>query len=56
MPIPPMFLPLKRTVPPLGASTPVSTLMSVDLPAPLGPMIDTNSPSRMERLTPSRAT
>ena len=38
-----------------GASTPVSTLISVDLPAPLGPMIETNSPGSTARLTPSRA-
>ena len=56
VPIPAMSWPLKRTVPPLGGSTPVSTLMSVDLPAPLGPMMETNSPSRIDRLTPSSAT
>jgi hypothetical protein len=46
---------LKRTVPAVGFDTPVSRLISVDLPAPLGPMIDTNSPRRMARLTPSSA-
>ena len=56
VPIPAMSRPLKRTEPPLGGSTPVSTLMSVDLPAPLGPMMETNSPSRIDRLTPSSAT
>ena len=46
---------LKRTVPAVGTHAPVSTFTSVDLPAPLGPMIDTNSPSSTQRLTPSRA-
>src|SRR5712691_504257 len=36
--------PLKLTVPAVGASTPVSTLNSVDLPAPLGPMTARISP------------
>src|SRR5206468_1110324 len=56
VPLSPMSLPLSRTLPPLGWSTPVSTLISVDLPAPFGPMIETNSPSRMERFTLSSAT
>ena len=55
-PIPPMSRPLNRTRPSVGGSAPVSTLMRVDLPAPLGPMIETNSFSRMVRLIPSRAT
>ena len=56
VPMPPMSLPLKRTLPALGWRTPVSTLMSVDLPAPFGPMMETNSPSWIDRLTPSSAT
>ena len=32
--------------PAVGGRTPVSTLISVDFPAPFGPMIETNSPSR----------
>ena len=36
-------------------SRPVSTLTSVDLPAPLGPTIDTNSPSPTASVTPSSA-
>ena len=46
---------LKRTAPDVGRNVPVRTLISVDLPAPLGPMIETNSPSRMPRLTPASA-
>jgi hypothetical protein len=46
---------LKRTVPLVGTSRPVSTFTSVVLPAPLGPMIDTNWPGSMARLTPSSA-
>ena len=46
---------LKRTVPALGGVSPVRMLISVDLPAPLGPMIETNSPAATPRLTPSRA-
>jgi hypothetical protein len=37
-----MSRPLKRTAPLLGWSNPVRTLISVDLPAPFGPMIDTS--------------
>src|SRR4051812_19625633 len=36
---------MKRTSPTVGRSRPVTTLTSVVLPAPLGPTIDTNSPS-----------
>jgi hypothetical protein len=50
-----MSYPLKRTVPLLGCSSPVSTLIRVDLPAPFGPMIETNSPASMPSVTPSSA-
>jgi hypothetical protein len=50
-----MSFPLKRTVPALGWRRPVSTLISVDLPAPFGPTIDTNWPGSTVRLTPSSA-
>ncbi len=55
-PMPATSRSLKRTVPAVGRSTPVSRLMRVDLPAPLGPMIETNSPAPTARLTPSSAT
>src|ERR1700733_4922098 len=44
-PIPAISRPRKRTAPVLGRSRPVTTLTSVVLPAPLGPTIETNSPS-----------
>jgi hypothetical protein len=47
--------PLKLTRPALGRRTPVRRLMRVDLPAPFGPMIETNSPAPTLRLTPSSA-
>ena len=51
----PMSCPLNETVPALGGTKPVSTLTSVVLPAPFGPMIDTCSPSLIIRFTPSSA-
>src|SRR5258707_4941338 len=36
---------MKRTSPTVGRISPVTTLTSVVLPAPLGPTIETNSPS-----------
>ena len=54
-PMPLMSRSLNNTVPALGRSAPVSTLISVDLPAPLGPMMETNSPTLTARLTPSSA-
>src|SRR3954470_6851212 len=42
--------------PELGASNPVSILMVVDLPAPLGPRKPKNCPGATRRLTPSTAT
>src|SRR2546426_186014 len=42
-PAPATSTPLKLTRPDDGAVSPASTLTSVVLPAPLGPMIDTNS-------------
>src|SRR5882724_13142224 len=44
-PMPAMSRPRKRTSPAVGRSNPVTTLTSVVLPAPLGPTIETNSPS-----------
>ena len=44
--------PRKRMVPLAGASTPITALMSVLLPAPLGPRMATNSPARTSRSTP----
>ena len=48
--------PASRTVPADGASSPATSRISVDLPAPLGPSSPTNSPSRAEKETPSTAT
>ena len=42
-------------VPEVGASRPVSILMVVDLPAPLGPRKPKNWPGATERLTPETA-
>src|SRR5271157_1577959 len=39
-----MLFPLKRMSPSVGVSIPVRTLKKVVFPAPLGPMIDLNSP------------
>jgi hypothetical protein len=50
-----MSRPLKRTVPALGRTPPVSTLIKVDLPAPFGPMIETSWPVSTPRLTASSA-
>src|SRR6266545_3636057 len=47
--------PSSSTVPALGRSNPVSTLTSVDLPAPFGPIRPTTSPRRSSRLTSRRA-
>ena len=47
--------PLNVTRPDVGTVSPVSTFISVVLPAPLGPMIETNSPAPTRRLTPSSA-
>src|SRR3954471_22186986 len=44
-PMPAISRPRKRTSPVVGRSSPVTTLTSVVLPAPLGPTIETNSPS-----------
>src|SRR4051794_23548345 len=43
--MPAISRPMKRTSPTVGRSSPVTTLTSVVLPAPLGPTIETNSPS-----------
>ncbi len=43
--------PPKRTRPAVGAWMPVTTLKSVDLPAPFGPITEKTSPSRTVRLT-----
>ena len=55
-PMPAMSSPLKRTTPAVGLSSPVSTFTSVVLPAPLGPTIETSSPSAIESETSSSAT
>ena len=54
-PTPAMFAPMKNTSPLVGTSSPVSRLTSVVLPAPFGPTIETNSPSRTAMLTSSSA-
>src|SRR3979490_2145821 len=43
--MPAISRPRTRTSPPVGRSSPVTTLTSVVLPAPFGPTIETNSPS-----------
>jgi hypothetical protein len=55
-PMPAMSWPLKRTTPCVGLSNPVRTLTSVVLPAPLGPTMETSSPSAIESETSSSAT
>ena len=55
-PMPAMSLPRKNTRPVVGSSSPVSTLTSVVLPAPLGPTIEIVSPSTTVSDTPPRAT
>src|SRR3990170_7861108 len=47
--------PAKRMLPASGRRLPASWLMSVVLPAPLGPMMACVSPSRRSRSTPSVA-
>src|SRR5690625_6335287 len=47
--------PSTSTCPELGTSTPVSILMVVDLPAPLGPRYPTISPSSIRSETSSTA-
>ena len=50
-----MSAPLKVTMPAVGGTKPVSTLINVVFPAPFGPIIETCSPSPILRLTPLRA-
>src|SRR5579875_1415719 len=47
--------PSKMTSPSLGASSPATMSISVDLPQPDGPMMAKNSPALMSRSTPCRA-
>ena len=47
--------PSTRKCPELGATTPPSTFIRVDLPAPFSPIRPTTSPGRTARLTPSNA-
>jgi len=51
---PVMSRPSSRTAPRLGRRMPATTLRSVDLPAPFGPMMPTISPRSTERSTPLR--
>src|SRR5262249_41454578 len=51
-----MRSPRKCTSPAVGSSAPVSRLMSVVLPAPLGPISAWRAPEAMARLTASTAT
>ena len=55
-PMPAMSQPLNFTTPAVGLRSPVSTFTSVVLPAPLGPTMDTSSPSLIESDTLSSAT
>ena len=48
--------PVMRIWPAVGVSRPARQCRRVDLPEPEGPMMAANSPGRMARLTPSRAT
>jgi len=50
--LPSMRWPLSSTWPLLGAKRPLMRLNSVDLPAPLGPMMPTRSPAFTARFTP----
>src|SRR5437764_3253069 len=50
-----MSRPAKRMRPACGVSSPVSCPISVVLPAPFGPIMACNSPSRTARLTSSEA-
>ena len=47
--------PFTRTRPAVGFSRPLISLASVDFPEPLGPNRAVNSPSRISRVTRSRA-
>jgi hypothetical protein len=47
--------PPKRMVPASTGKTPLNAFSIVDLPAPLGPMMENISPSRTSMSTPSRA-
>ena len=49
---PVMSSPLSRIAPALGASSPLTRLNSVDLPAPFGPMMAWRSPRATARSTP----
>ena len=48
-------IPLKRYAPAVGLSSAPMMFMAVDLPEPDAPMMATNSPSSIEKLTPRRA-
>src|SRR5215469_16822229 len=48
-------LPPISIVPPLEGSRPATSIIKVLLPQPLGPMIETNSPASIDRLTEVRA-
>ena len=50
--LPSMRWPLRMTSPLVGAKRPLIRLNSVDLPAPLGPMMATRSPALTARLAP----
>ena len=50
--MPLMRWPFKITSPLVGAKRPLMRLNSVDLPAPLGPMMATRSPGATARLAP----
>ena len=46
--------PLSNTVPSLGSARPARMFISVDLPEPFAPMMQTNSDGRTRRLAVSR--
>ncbi len=46
---------MNSACPDVGVSRPPTRCMSVDLPEPDGPMIETNSPAAIDRLTPRTA-
>jgi hypothetical protein len=48
-------VPSTTTEPEVGASSPASRCMSVDLPEPDGPMMAANSPRSNDTVTPRRA-
>jgi len=52
--LPPMRALSRRTSPLRGVKSPAMVFSSVDLPAPLGPMIATISPVSTRRSTPRR--